>query len=255
LPSKQRTGLTKIILKKGKDEAVRRFHPWVFSGAVKQITGEPEDGDWVNVFDSREQYLGSGHYHDGSITVRLLTFEEESQDTQFWEKRLTSALRARRTANLIDNRETNCYRLVHGEGDGLSGLIIDVYGSTAVVQCHSIGMHRERRAISDALLKVYDQKLTAIYDKSESTLPQQYAEDVIDDYLFGEEGEAIVRENGNWFKVDWEAGQKTGFFLDQRDNRQLVKTFPKVKRFECIWLHGRLLGLCLVRWRKIGPYG
>lgn len=226
--------ISKIYLKPGKEEPVRRFHPWVFSGAIARIAGEPSDGDLAAVFDRRENLLGVGHFHRGSIAVRLLSFgPADLESPAFWEQKLRAALEVRRTTGLTENPDTNCYRLVHGEGDGLSGLIIDIYDRAAILQCHSIGMHRQRALIEAALKRVYGEKLNAIFDKSKEALPVKYAEQVQNEYLFGvADGEvpaALILENGVRFKVDWEAGQKTGFFLDQRDNRQLLTHFVRDK--------------------------
>lgn len=220
-----------IYLKPGKEVAVLRFHPWVFSGAVQRLTGQPEDGAIVDVFSSRNQLLGLGHFHHGSIAVRLLSFGPANlRDPLFWVQKLESAYRVRRAVGLPAPSETNCYRLVHGEGDGLSGLIIDVYGTTAVMQCHSIGMHRQRELIAQALQTVLGDSLQAVFDKSKEALPPQYAAAVQNTCLLGApESRAIVSENGVHFKVDWTEGQKTGFFLDQRENRKLLAEFAAGK--------------------------
>ncbi|MBK8920760.1 MAG: class I SAM-dependent rRNA methyltransferase [Saprospirales bacterium] len=242
----------KIYLKPGKDEFVRRFHPWVFSGAIQRTTGQPADGDVVEVLDRQENCLGFGHFHHGSIAVRMLTFEAADLNApEFWEQRLRAAWAVRRTAGLTDAPATDCFRLVHGEGDGLSGLVIDVYGSAVVLQCHSIGMHRQRALIAQAVQQVLGGRLSAIFDKSKEALPAQYAETVQPEYLFrrpdGDVSTGMVTENGVRFRVDWETGQKTGFFLDQRDNRQLLTHFVRDKTvlnafcytggFSCYALH------------------
>ena len=216
-----------IYLKPGKEMPVLRFHPWVFSGAVQRITGQPGDGDIVEVFSSRGQLLGLGHFHHGSIAVRLLSFGPANlRDPLFWVQKLESACRARRAVGLPATSKINCYRLVHGEGDGLSGLIIDVYGTTAVMQCHSIGMHRQRELIAQALQTVLGGGLQAVFDKSKEALPPQYAAAVQNTHLVGTpESMAVVAENGVHFQVDWAEGQKTGFFLDQRENRKLLADF------------------------------
>ncbi len=210
---------------------VLRFHPWVFSGAVQRIVGQPTDGDIVDVFSSRNQLLGLGHFHHGSIAVRLLSFGPANlMDISFWMQKLESAFRVRRAVGLPAAAETNCYRLVHGEGDGLSGLIIDVYGATAVIQCHSIGMHRQRELIARALQAVLGDSLHAVFDKSKEALPPQYAAAVQNMHLLGApESSAEVIENGVQFQVDWAEGQKTGFFLDQRENRKLLAGFSSGK--------------------------
>ncbi len=225
--------LPKIILKPGKDEPVRRFHPWIFSGAIARMEGSPADGDLAEVFGRDGRLLGVGHFHHGSIAVRLLAFgAADLQDPGFWEQKFRSAFQVRQTTGLAGNPETDCYRLVHGEGDGLSGLIVDMYGPAAVLQCHSIGMHRQRHLIADALKSLYGEKLTVVYDKSKEALPPKYADQMQNEYLLNApEGntQQPVRENGVEFRVDWETGQKTGFFLDQRDNRQLLSRFVRDK--------------------------
>lgn len=221
-----------IFLKKGKEEPVKRRHPWVFSGAVGRIEGQPEDGDLVQVLDFKGQLLGIGHFHHGSIAVRLISFgAADPSDTHFWAEKLANARAVRLTCG-IPGKHTDAYRLTHGEGDGVSGLVIDIYGSTAVIQCHSIGMHRQRGQIAAGLQQVFGASLTAIYDKSTESLPPRYAIGQQNGYLLAPDTPAplaIVSENDIRFKVDWETGQKTGFFLDQRDNRALLGTFAHGK--------------------------
>jgi 23S rRNA (cytosine1962-C5)-methyltransferase len=218
-----------VILKPGKDGPLRRFHPWVFSGAIQRLDGKPADGDLVQVRDKHGDLLGVGHYHEGSIAVRLLDFGDANpQEMPFWVDRLQQARQVRHAC--IDPRHTDAYRLVHGEGDGLSGLIVDIYSRTAVVQCHSIGMHRQRALIAQALMHVLDKELDAVYDKSVESLPPVYAATQQNGYLIDppEASETtIVKENNVSFKIDWVTGQKTGFFLDQRDNRQLIASFSR----------------------------
>jgi 23S rRNA (cytosine1962-C5)-methyltransferase len=225
--------MVKIILNKGKEQSLKRFHPWVFSGAVKKIEGgEPAEGDVVEVYSSMGEYLGCGHYQIGSITVRILSFEKVAIDQNFWNNAIQGAYNARKTLGLIGAADTDAYRLVHGEGDFLPGLIIDVYGKTAVIQAHSAGMFLAKGAIAQALKKVYGPALAAIYDKSEGTAPFKAGLDLKDGYLYKEEGiedAQVVLENGNKFQVNWVEGQKTGFFLDQRDNRALVKKYAAGK--------------------------
>jgi len=218
--------MIKVFLKPGKEVPVLRFHPWVFSGAIARVEGHPADGAIVEVFSKRGELLGVGHFHHGSIAVRLLSFgPADLANEDFWTEKLQNALQVRKLAL----GDSSTFRLVHGEGDGLSGLIVDIYGKTAVVQCHSIGMHRQRDLIAAALKKVFGEKLEAVYDKSADTLPPKYAENQANEYLFSApdslSGMTIIEENGVKFKVDWETGQKTGFFLDQRDNRQLLAKF------------------------------
>ncbi len=226
--------IPKVILKPGKELPVRRFHPWVFSGAIQRIEGQPADGDVVEVFDRGGQLLGAGHFHHGSIAVRLLAFgPADLNDPAFWRDKFRTALRVRQTAGLADRPDTDCFRLVHGEGDGLSGLIADWYRSTLVLQCHSIGMHRQRNLLANAAQQVLGEKLEAVYDKSRETLPPKYAEAVTNGYILHRESGQLptghVLENGVRFLVDWGGGQKTGFFLDQRDNRQLLSNFARDK--------------------------
>ncbi len=210
------------ILHKGKDAALRRFHPWVFSGAVRQWQGRPEDGEIVEVHSAQGEYLGTGHFQDGSIQVRVFSFTPTDAGTDFWEARLRNALDLRRRIGLIRPGHTDCYRLVHGEGDGMPGLIVDVYGRTAVMQCHSIGMHLQRTTLTEAMQRVLGAELQAVYDKSAEALPSHYGAGATPGYLYGHGAPGVAHENGHAFWIDWESGQKTGFFLDQRDNRQLL---------------------------------
>lgn len=219
----------KVTLRPGKEIPILRFHPWVFSGAISHTEGRPEDGDIAEVFDKRGNLLGVGHFHHGSIAVRLLSFGPANlESTAFWIDKLQNALAVRKLKDF-----SSAFRLVHGEGDGLSGLIVDVYEHTAVMQCHSIGMHRQREVIAAALQKVLGKKLTAVYDKSAESLPPKYAEAQQNGYLWSAgkdpEQSAIIEENGAKFRVDWVTGQKTGFFLDQRDNRRLLSEFAPGK--------------------------
>lgn len=219
--------MTKIILKKGRDESLRRFHPWVFSGAVAQIVGQPSEGDVVGVFTHDGSFLAYGHYQVGSIAVRILSFSgEDVLSPDFWVNMIGRALRVRQATGLANGLETNCFRLVHGEGDGLPGLIIDWYDGVCVMQAHSVGMFRAKGAICEALKSVFGDRLKAVYDKSSGTAPFKAGLDLVDGYLFKAEGfsddEQVVLENGNKFFVNWTEGQKTGFFLDQRENRALV---------------------------------
>lgn len=220
--------MTKIYLKRGKEESLGRRHPWVFSGAIERMTDDPAEGDLVDVYNREGEFLARGHFQIGSITVRVLTFTQEEIDSAWWNNRLRKAYETRVAVGLANNPLTDCYRLVHGEGDNLPGLIIDIYGDTAVVQAHSVGMYLSRMEIAEALRVVYGERLTAIYDKSAQTLPFKAETGACDGYLHGgsaESTERIVKEGGNQFYVDWGSGQKTGFFLDQRENRELVKRY------------------------------
>ena len=220
----------KVILKRGKEESLARRHPWVFSGAIERIepcNGELIEGDIVDVYGRNGDFLARGHYQIGSITVRVLTFEQESIDAAWWEQRIRIARDVRRSISLLDNPATTCYRLIHGEGDSLPGLVVDIYGSTAVVQCHSVGMFHAREMIADAILAVYGSEITAVYDKSSQTVPFKANLNAHDGYLRGEvlAADNVVFENGHQFLVNWEEGQKTGFFIDQRINRELVERY------------------------------
>lgn len=217
-----------IFLKKGKQESLLRNHPWVFSGAIARVSAPIEEGEIVDVFTAEGDFIARGHSQVGSIAVRVLTFEQEQIDQKWWNSRIASALEVRQSLGLIDNPQTTCYRLVHGEGDNLPGLVVDVYGSTAVVQCHSVGMYMSLENIVEALKVNYREKLTAIYNKSSQTLPFKADIDDADGYLWGEgQGEEVVLEGGHKFAVNWAKGQKTGFFIDQRANRELVGKYAK----------------------------
>jgi len=222
--------MVKIVLRKGHDEPLRRFHPWVFSGAVSHIAGEePSEGDIVAVYSNEGEYLGAGHYQVGSIAVRILSFDSDPTAPDFWKNSIRRALEERRSVGLDLSGEggTNCFRLIHGEGDGLPGLIVDWYNGVCVMQAHSVGMFRSKAKITQALCEVLGSSLKAVYDKSSTTAPFKAGLDLVDGYLYQAEGfradeNASVMENGKHFLVNWEEGQKTGFFLDQRDNRALV---------------------------------
>lgn len=223
-----------IRLRKGKDESLRRFHPWIFSGAIQQIEEGIQEGDIVRVLTYDGDYIATGHYQQGSIAVRVLTFSDVAIDDAFWHSRLLSALQMRQAIGLvwdcgISGESGNSYRLVHGEGDNLPGLIIDVYGETAVMQAHSIGMHLMRKQIAHALADVMESHLSHIYYKSETTLPFMTADDM-NGFLYGGSDDNIALENGLKFRVDWFKGQKTGFFVDQRENRSLLEQYAKDKR-------------------------
>lgn len=222
-----------ITLKPGKDQSLRRLHPWVFSGAIARMQGQPQEGEDVLVQAANGEVLGAGHYAPGSIAVRMLRFgaDAELPDASFWEEKLRNAYQLRQRLGLTGSGDTNVYRLAHAEGDGLPGLIIDVYASVAVVQAHSAGMYHARPLIAAALQKVVP-GLQAIYDKSAETVPAKAAPDAQNGYLFGASTgrEHIVHENGRPFAVDWETGQKTGFFIDQRDNRSLLARYAPGRR-------------------------
>ena len=225
--------MIKLILKKGRDESLRRFHPWVFSGAVAQIQGNPAEGDIVAVHDIDGNFLAYGHYQIGSIAVRILSFSGDPLSPGFWTDAIAAA-RAEREAIGLPSSRTNCFRLVHGEGDGLPGLIIDWYDGVCVMQAHSVGMFRAKARICEALKSVFGESLKAVYDKSSQTAPFKAGLELIDGYLYKAPGfeasELTVMENGKRFIVNWEEGQKTGFFLDQRENRARVGRFASGRR-------------------------
>jgi 23S rRNA (cytosine1962-C5)-methyltransferase len=222
--------MKKIILKSKRDASVRRLHPWIFSGGVKEAVGYPIDGDLVEVYSNRGDFLASGHYRKGSIMVRIISFKPIPIDDDFWKSRLQQALDYRIVAGIIDQPGTDCFRLIHAEGDGLPGLIVDVYGDTAVIQCHSIGMYKAIDSIQKAITVVLGDRIQHIYNKSKETLPNEFAITMENSFLKGTASSGTVSEHGLPFKVNWEEGQKTGFFLDQRDNRQLLKTFAANKK-------------------------
>lgn len=217
----------KVFLKPKKEESLLRFHPWVFSGAIQSIKGQPAEGEIVEVYGANNQFLATGHYQIGSIAVRILSFKQQPVDVAFWEERICVAYRLRHTLGLAGAPENDTYRLVHGEGDNLPGLVIDMYAHTAVVQAHSVGMHHARFELAEALKNVLGTQLENIYYKSEATLPFKANLSAEDGYLFGGEVEDIALENGLKFYVDWQKGQKTGFFVDQRENRSLLEHYAK----------------------------
>lgn len=218
--------MIKVILRKGREDSLRRFHPWVFSGAIAEIQGNPAEGDMVAVHAADGTLMAYGHYQIGSIAVRVLSFDESALRPDFFEVMLSRALQVRVACGLDGSENTNCYRLVHGEGDNLPGLIIDHYDGVCVLQAHSVGMFRAKKQICEALKKVYGPDLKAVYDKSSGTAPFKAGLELIDGYMYRREDfnddEQTVLENGHKFIVNWTEGQKTGFFLDQRDNRALV---------------------------------
>ena len=217
----------KIYLKPKKEESLLRFHPWVFSGAIQRIEGKPEEGDIVEVNSADGRFLALGHFQIGSISVRILSFKPCEIDHAFWVERIRIAYQLRQILGLVDTPANNTFRLVHGEGDNLPGLVIDVYAHTAVIQAHSVGMHRARHEIGLALQEVIVEKLQNIYYKSETTLPFKAGLDNESGYLYGHDVEDIAMENGLRLYVDWQKGQKTGFFVDQRENRSLLERYSK----------------------------
>ncbi len=223
-----------LYLKRGKEESLKRHHPWLFSGAIERAEVEEQltEGEVVDIFTKSGEYIASGHYQVGSIAVRILTFEREEIDQAWWNNRVSSAYNLRQTLHLTNNTETTCYRLIHGEGDLLPGLIVDIYGSHAVIQCHSVGMYHSREMIAEALKELFGSSLESIYDKSAQTLPFNANLGAEDGYLYNRDSQSYregveVLEGGNRFVVNWERGQKTGFFIDQRFNRELVKLYSE----------------------------
>lgn len=218
-----------IKLRNGKDQSLKRFHPWIFSGAIARMDDGIAEGDIVRVVDFKEDFLAIGHYQIGSIAVRVLSFTDIEINDSFWFSRLDKALQARRACNII-RPDNNTYRLVHGEGDRLPGLIIDIYDNAAIIQAHSVGMHMQRKDIARQLRTLYGDKLTCIYYKSETTLP--YKADLSEEsgFLYGKASDVVATENGLKFYIDWLKGQKTGFFIDQRDNRSLIEKYSQGKK-------------------------
>lgn len=219
----------KIILQRGKEFSLQRRHHWVFSGAIAKADPGLESGDLVTVFSAKEEFLGVGHFSQGSIMVRIISFEEREIDQAFWNEKIASAYELRKSLGLSENQETNVFRLVHGEGDLLPGLIIDYYNGTAVIQAHHIGMHKHIGEISDALQVVLGEKLKGVYDKSAETLPKNLSIES-NEWVWGKAETDLVQEYGATYRIDWEKGQKTGFFIDQRENRKLVSTYSKGKK-------------------------
>lgn len=212
-----------LFLKRGREASVKRFHPWIFSGAIDRVEGEPADGDWVEIKDSQKQTLGFGHYQKGTITVRLLSFSKDAPGKALYATKILNAFNQRALTKVISDH-TNCYRLVHGEGDGLPGLIIDVYNGVAVMQAHTVGMHLDRVLIAEAIKATLFNAVHSIYYKSQNTLSAKTE----NEYLLGMGVVPhVITEHNNKFYVDWEDGQKTGFFLDQRENRRLLGEMAK----------------------------
>ena len=218
-----------IYLKRGKEESLLRFHPWVFSGAIHHADAGIQEGETVRVIASTGDFIAVGHYQVGSIAVRVLSFSDITIDQSFWRERLAAAITMRCHIGIADNPENNTYRLVHGEGDWLPGLVIDCYGSTAVMQAHNVGMHLNRMDICQALTDVMGGRIQQVYYKSETTLPYKAHLEEEDGFIFGHTDDDIAVENGLKFHVDWLRGQKTGFFVDQRENRSLLEHYSKDK--------------------------
>ena len=223
----KRNSMKQVQLKRGKEDSLLRFHPWVFSGAIQHIDNDVTEGDVVRVITSNGSYIATGHFQQGSIAVRVLSFNDMEINDDFWRLRLNKALQARQAIGLVDDPQTTAFRLVHGEGDMLPGLIIDIYGQTAVMQAHSIGMHLARHQIARQLKEVMGGRIAHIYYKSETTLPFMEPEN---GFIIGGSNENTALENGLRFYVDWQEGQKTGFFVDQRDNRSLLEHYAHERR-------------------------
>lgn len=220
----------KIVLRSGKDQSVRRYHPWVFSGAIKKIGGNPADGDLVDVYSNKNEFLGRGHYQQGAIAVRILTFEDVEPDKPFWRKKLEYAYQLRQLSGLMDDPATNMFRLVNAEGDGVPGLIMDYYNGTVVFQAHSIGMYLMKDIWVECLQDVLGSTLKSVYNKSNGALPYYADVQPEDGFLYGEAFSEGLREHGCFFDLDWDQGQKTGFYLDQRENRHLLEHYAGGKK-------------------------
>jgi hydrogenase-4, F subunit len=219
-----------IVLKRGKADSLRRFHPWVFSGAIQTLPDDLREGEIVRVEDASSQFLAVGHYQIGSIAIRILSFEDVVVDDAFWDERLSEALMLRRALNLL-RADNNIFRLVHGEGDRLPGLIVDIYGETAVMQAHSVGMHYARHQIAQSLQRILGKSVMQVYYKSETTLPYKANLEELDGPLLGNvSNNNVAVENDLRFHIDWLRGQKTGFFIDQRENRLLLQHYSN-KRY------------------------
>ena len=216
-----------VYLKKGKEDSLKRFHPWIFSGAIAKMDEDIAEGDFVRVFTSYDEFIAVGMYQIGSIAVRVLSFDDITIDRAFWETHLRSALDMRKAIGLLDNPQSTTYRWVHGEGDNLPGLVVDCYGDTAVMQAHNVGIHLNRKEISEAMVNVVDGRIKNIYYKSETTLPFKADVEHENEFIYGKMVDDVTVENGLKFHVDWLRGQKTGFFVDQRENRHLLETYAK----------------------------
>jgi 23S rRNA (cytosine1962-C5)-methyltransferase len=219
-----------MVLSSGKDQSLRRFHPWVFSGAIKKINGPAREGEVVDIYDNKEEFLALGHYQQGSIAVRVLSFSQVEVNQEFWDDRILRAWKLRERLGMVENRQTNVFRWVNAEGDGMPGLIVDYYAGVVVVQMHSIGMYKSLGAIRTSLLKVAGPRIHTIYNKSHSTLPEKPGIEERSGFLFGEAAEGEVMENGFRFRVNWTDGQKTGFFIDQRENRRMLGSWSEGRK-------------------------
>lgn len=216
-----------IYLKKGKDDSLKRYHPWIFSGAINSMDDGIDEGDTVRVVTHNGDFIAVGQYQKGTIMVRVLSFDDITIDQSFWEKRIASALDVRRSMGIADNPNNDTYRLVHGEGDNLPGLVVDCYGKTAVIQAHSVGMHVCRHDVCKALVNVMGDRIENVYYKSETTLPFKARIEQENGFIYGDTADNTALENGLRFHIDWLKGQKTGFFVDQRENRALLERYAK----------------------------
>lgn len=218
----------RIILNKGKETSPLRFHPWIFSGAIAKKEGQVNEGDIVEVYSSQQQFLGTGYYANGSIAIRIISFKQAVIDLNFWKEKIEKAYNYRKQLNIF-NSGTNVFRLFFGEGDGASGLILDYYDGHVVLQAHSWGIYLQKENIAEAIKLVIGSALKSIYDKSSETLPKQFSEQATNSFIYGSAEEVLVKENNHLFKIDFIGGQKTGFFVDQRENRQLLASYSKDK--------------------------
>ena len=219
-----------VILKRGKEESLLRRHPWIFSGAIQHTTGKPEEGELVTVYTNDNKFIARGHIQVGSIAVRVLTFENENIDHDFWKRRIATAYDMRQSIGIASREDNDTFRLIHGEGDNLPGLVIDIYGDTAVMQAHSVGMHVCRDEIAAALQEVLGDRVKNIYYKSDTTLPYKADLNQENGYIVGKSSSNVATEYGLKFHIDWLRGQKTGFFIDQRENRSLLEKYSKGRK-------------------------
>jgi 23S rRNA (cytosine1962-C5)-methyltransferase len=220
----------RIILKSGKDQSVHRYHPWIFSGAIKKMDGQPNEGDEVEVYDNKDNFLAVGHYQPGTIAIRIMDFVDREIDVSYYREKILLALKYRKSLGFGNDNLTNVFRLVHAEGDGISGLIIDYYNGVAVMQIHSVGIYRSKEAISEILMNNEIFKVIAVYDKSEKSIPFKSDTNALNGFISGSSETNTVSEHGYKFNIDWVNGQKTGFFIDQRENRKLLTTYSEGKR-------------------------
>jgi 23S rRNA (cytosine1962-C5)-methyltransferase len=224
------TKYRQIILAKGKEQTFFRKHPWIFSGAIKQKDANLSDGEIVEVLSYEHKFLGIGHYQDGSISIRVISYEPAEINTDFWLSKLQKAYNYRKSIGLVDQADMNAYRLVFGEADEMPGLVIDFYNNNLVIQCHAIGMHLSIKEIAEGLKSIYGDTLETIYDKSVESLPATYASTIKNGFIYGSNESTTIQEYGNKFLIDWVKGQKTGFFIDQRESRKLLAHYSKGKK-------------------------